>query len=260
MRLYNSSTGMRFSSLANKSIGPGSCTRELPVLTDFLSKLNKSSKGFVVRLSDDDVKALRAFVERAGARIDFGTAIEASRDPLGQGAIDDAINQRAIAIQAIKSKVIHDEREREARVNEESNYLDESGNPVARATAIEAEGGRKSIEPKIDEGMSDDIDSVMANNMAIMSGKKRELPESVRKAMEVDDVNDMRPGKSAVSKMTIPGVPNLPGIRDVAVDLAKEARQAETAARSLSSETKPTDSPYVVTSDSILKGFKRPSK
>lgn len=261
MRLYNSSSGVRFSSLANKSINPGSSTRELDTITDFFSKLEKSMKGFVVRLSENDVKALRAFVDRAGAAVDFGSAIEASKDPLGQARIDDAINQRAIAIQEIKSKVMHEERDREARINAESNYLDKSGNPIPKATMMEADAGRRSIEPKIDDGMSEDIDSVMANNMAVMAGG-RKLPESVRKAMEVDDVNDMKPGKAAVSKMTIPGVPNLPGIRDVAVDLAREARQAAQAAPSPAhlSELRPTDSPHVVTSDSILKGFKRPDK
>lgn len=270
MKLVNNSTESHYSSVAKKRIGPGCCSRELTDFSDFLEDLQKRCKAFEFRLSERDLSILRRFLDKCGRPIDMTAALEAAKDPLGQKAIDDRMNMREILRHRLDKKIIDEERMREARVNAESNYLDDKGNPIPKATALDVEGSRKEIKPEIDKGMSEDLDAVMANNMAVMSGEKpkaekKQVPESVRKAISIDEVNNMRKGKDAVGVMTIPGVPNLPGIQNVAADLVKEARYAQAAQQRMTAppafgELKPTDSPYVVTTDSILKGFKRPVK
>jgi len=169
MYLINDSGSQKYSKLANKTILPGGRSRDLDVFVSAYDGIRKDTKGFKVRLSDNDLRVLRSIVRDwvEGELLDEpGTACRAD----SRGGFDklvDRIVSRRIERQSAISKAIRAEREKEARIQAESNFIDESGNPVNDKVVTQAV--REDVKPVVHEDMKDDLRSVLENNLAIMT-------------------------------------------------------------------------------------------
>lgn len=177
MYLVNEHTSPKYSRLANKTINPGCRSRDLPDFAASYRQIKDKARGFKVRLSEEDLKILREIVnewvvgelmevEALGIDPDENSP-KASFDRLVDRIIDKRkYKQRSIAV------ALANHREKEARIQAESNYIDESGNPVNDRMLDQAV--QKDIEPELHPEMDNDLSKVLANNLAIMrtaSGK-----------------------------------------------------------------------------------------
>lgn len=177
MYLVNEQSSPKYSKLANKTINPGSRSRDLDVFAASYRQIKQSTKGFKVRLSEHDLMVLREIVnDWVVGELDEVRILGAEKTPYDPKAgfnklIDRVIDKRK-AYQTALSAHLKERREKEAAIQAESNYLDESGNPVNDKMLDQAV--QKDIKPELHPEMDNDLQKVLANNLAIMrtaSGK-----------------------------------------------------------------------------------------
>lgn len=176
MYLINEQKTPKYSKLANKTINPGAKSRDLDLFAASYRQVKSATKGFKVRLSEEDLKILREIVnDWVVGELDEVRALGASEpyDPKsGFNKLIDRVIDKRKAYQRALSEHLRDHREKEARIQAESNYIDESGNPVNDRMLDQAV--QKDIEPELHPEMDNDLQKVLANNLAIMrtaSGK-----------------------------------------------------------------------------------------
>lgn len=174
MYLVNEQGSPKYSKLANKTINPGCCSRDLDVFAASYRQIKTASKGFKVRLSEQDLRILGEIVNDwvAGELDEVRSLGVEPDDRHGFDKIIDRIIDKRKAYQRALSEELKEHREKESRIQAESNYIDESGNPVNDKMLDEAV--QKEIVPELHPEMDNDLSKVLANNLAIMrtaSGK-----------------------------------------------------------------------------------------
>lgn len=172
MHLINEQSTPKYSRLANKTINPGGRSRDLDVFSKAYRDIVAGTKGFKVRLSEEDLQVLRDIVDRwvVGELVEVGSlGIDSEPyDPKsGFNRLIDRIIDKRKAYQAALSARLKENREREAKIQAESNFLDESGNPVN--DKVMAQAVRDDVKPELHPEMGSDLKSVLANNLAIMT-------------------------------------------------------------------------------------------
>ena len=227
MKLKNRSNAYSYCKIANIRLEPGRVTRDLPVIREFVDKLLESCRGFTLILTDADVKSINRLMDKAKAKpVEFSALSVPSKntDPTGMQAVKDALKAKRIEKQAKQHAAMQYIREREARVQAESNMLDESGNPINDKLVSDAV--TKDIKPELHPEMGNEIDKIMANNLAIMQDEKKpRVPDTIK--MGLDEFQNDRnaivaqPDGSRIptdpkyyqnmSKTVPPGVPDVPG-------------------------------------------------
>jgi hypothetical protein len=176
MRLRNATHSIKYSKLANKQLQPDGVTRDLPVIRDFISDLIDSCRGMIVTLDPSDLDAINSLLDRAKEQpIDFSMLSIHDDDPTGMKEKDRVLRERRATKQAMQSEAMRILREREERIKAESNMLDESGNPINDKLLSQA--SIKDIKPELHPEMGNELDKIMANNMAVLEKKDEEKPK-----------------------------------------------------------------------------------
>ena len=170
MYLINTGRSPKYSSLANKVLNPGSRSRDLSLFSDAFNDILKKVSGFKARLSDSDIHVLSRLIDEwVSDELSGGGEVSAmSYDP-GAGmrrVVNDLIARRKASKDAM-SAALERQSERESRAMSESNFIDESGNPIEDKTVSQA--SQRSIEPELHPEMADDLSKVLANNLAVMT-------------------------------------------------------------------------------------------
>lgn len=171
MILINNGPGPRYCSAANKTLPPGGSSRDLDLFEKAFKSVLKASNGFSVFLSARDREILSDICKRWAGQVSAMSADRPKRPQYDQrkaasSSVDRVIAAR-IARKAETDRMIREAAEREARAISESNFLDESGNPVEDKTMNQAV--RQNITPERDPDMGDDLSKVLANNLAVMT-------------------------------------------------------------------------------------------
>ena len=216
MKFVNKSPSKAYCTATGTTVGPYRATTERPALSDFFKALRHDAKGFNILLSDQDLKDVQWLLESdIGARYVLGL-----QPPESEGHLERAsrlLKERRSAIQATNSAAMAEAREKEARIQAESNYLDDLGRPVNdKMTASALTVG---VEPELHPEMSTDVKSVLANNLAMMD-KFRHAPNTTV-AGDAKVSTDPRYYQN-LKRTTPPGVPDLPG----AAETVKSAAEA----------------------------------
>lgn len=175
MRLKNNSNDIRYSSLAKTSINPGRLSRELPDLLNAIQSVISKTKGFEILLSDSDIDCIIELFNKYIAPIIDGGPQEEDKnneyydDPTGIKHIKD----RIIAYRKARQHKIDQEldiiREREKKIQDESNFIDEKGLPVGKTMVDQTLD--KDIKPVEHKEMSTDLKSILENNLAIIQSE-----------------------------------------------------------------------------------------
>jgi len=181
MRLLNRGNSPRYSELAGSTVGPGRSTRELDSFEKAVNSVFSRARGFEVVLSEGDIRLLAGLCAKylAGSKsleskeLDDIAGIEALRASLRDPDGTKVLAERAMAVrgavQKARREVMRERVEKEARVMAESNFLDETGNPIPHAGLIASDKRLQGLEPKKHDGMPNDMRSILENNLAIMT-------------------------------------------------------------------------------------------
>lgn len=234
MNLINKSSSPQYCGMARTTVKPGRSSTTLDVVQKFVDKLFSDSRGFQIHLSEGDLKALSRLVEahlRSAGSADpskMASALGVSSKQSESERLSKILREQAYRKQKRFQDAARAARERQARINAESNIIGPDGNPVN--DKIMQDAVRKDIEPELHPEMSSDIDKVLANNRAVMEGepKKKDRPiislglDEYRKPHEPGKNSIVaKPDGSPVShdpsfyqkaaRSVPPGVPDLPG-------------------------------------------------
>ena len=179
MYLTNNGTAPRYCSAANKTLTPGASSRDLDVFEKALRSVERAASGFSVTLSRRDEELLSRILGRSfgGGRPAPAPAYDQRR--AASSSVDRVVAAR-IAKKAETDRLITEAAAREARAAKESNFLDESGNPIEDRTVGMA--ARESVAPELHPEMAEDLSKVLANNLAVMttaSGKPITSPPGI---------------------------------------------------------------------------------
>lgn len=233
MRLKNISGNVRYSPLFGTTVNPGGTTRDLPVLVEAIDKVMSATRGFAVELSPADVACVSRLYERLVAPLLHGARIPdapegAARDPDGSKRNEERLVARRKARQEADARKLGAYREKEARIQAESNYLDESGNPVN--DRLTASAAAQDVEPVRHEEMSTDLKSVLENNLAVMrsaSGQPIVDPRAVVVPKGGTPVSS-DPKDYQNRKHTLPpGMPDFPGAEALVKNVARSQAELE---------------------------------
>lgn len=214
MRYVNETTGSIHCSRVGATVHPGRKSREINDLRDFVTKLVKDGHGMGLELSEGDVAAIDRLLSssRPPSRPISKSARDAGRDPRNEQAVYDANEKYYILKRKLVSSRLEDRREREARINSESNFILPDGRPVGKedgnvVNGMRAKEGTK-VEPRYVERPQSPLD-ILAHNAKVSTERAQTAPLS---------------GKAAVEayRNVVPGMPNLPGIDRQIENLARE--------------------------------------
>lgn len=241
MVLRNPSTDNMYSRLANKALKPGGRTRDLDVVQSFADDLLKRCRGFDVELSERDLDAIGRLLDAHLRSCEKSSSTMRASEFASDGAkaVEERLKAARTARQKALSSYLKESREREARIQAESNIIGPDGNPVNDRIAQEAV--RKDIAPELHPEMTDDISKVMANNLAVMEGREdpgADRPRNRHETIELglDRFRDPRQRPAAPQKVPTdpkayqraqnvpPGCPDIPGAGDQYAAAAKEWR------------------------------------
>lgn len=187
--MINNGRTPRYCQLAGCKVQPGHTTRELDAFTASWKSVVDKSKGFDIILSESDVRLLAELCSKYLVPIvsndpsvlkgmaGLAGLIDTMRDPDGTKVLGDRAREARAAMQALRSEAMRRERDREARIQAESNIIGPDGNPIAKVDLVSKDEHLKDVKPVRHEEMTTDLKSIIENNLAVMttaSGQKIE--------------------------------------------------------------------------------------
>jgi len=191
MRLLNKAPIPKYSPLAKTTLKPGMASRELDTFSKAWSTVVDQTKGFEVILSDADIHLLATLCDRFLApkveSLSKDASLEALadtlRDPDGTKRMEAAAKAKRVALQKARQEVMREYRDKEARIQAESNIIGPDGNPIPHVKEVSKNG--EEVKPVLHPEMGNDLKSIIENNLAVMttaSGKpitNKEGPHTV---------------------------------------------------------------------------------
>lgn len=177
MRLINTGSSPRYSSLAHVQLRPGGMSRELSTFSDLIEKFKKDTSSFEVVMSEKDIRLLAELCRKhIFPKLDDEALRQASGadslrgaldNPGGQKVLEERALERRKLIQRQRDEAIRSYRENEARIRSESNEVDELGNPITKVSTSAADG-IKDLQPQLHKEPGQDLKSVFENNLAVI--------------------------------------------------------------------------------------------
>lgn len=218
MRFVNRTRFKAYCTAIGATVQPGRSTSDRDIISGFIESLRHDSKGFGLLLSDKDIDCIQWLLDSdESAR---GALSIPPPKPCDHAA---RVSAELKAVRAVRQKIASDRIDerlaREARIQSESNYLDDKGRPVNdKMTASAATIG---VEPELHPEMTTDVKSVLANNLAMMDKFKKAPNTTV--AGETKVSTDPRYYQN-LRRTTPPGMPDVPGAAETARAAAEANR------------------------------------
>lgn len=172
MKLQNRTSLPKHSTFVNKTLNPGEVSRDIPCLTEYFNKLKTKTTGFAWVLSNAEKDLILSLVENyvitdPSEEKKYYDELHTD-DPTGIRAIMASEREAKIKKQKELDEALAKRREEEARINSESNFLDESGNPIADKSTVSL-ALKEKVSPVLHKEFSTDVKSIMENNLAVLA-------------------------------------------------------------------------------------------
>lgn len=178
MKLLNPFSAPKYSKLVNSTIKPGKTSRDISLFKDSIQNIIKSTQGFRIIMSEDDLHLLAELCEKYLlpnintvdiSDLSAGAQLKATlEDPDGLNRIKNEAIKLNREIRRYRSSLYEAHLEREKKIKSEENYIGPDGNPIAPVNTM-SKMSEDNIKPVLHTDMHSDLKSVLENNLAVMS-------------------------------------------------------------------------------------------
>lgn len=220
MRFVNLSSFPLYNGEMKITLDPGRLTRDCRSMREWFDGLRKSTRGYAMLLSDDDLQIISEMLALDRKACEKASSVPDGSVSMKEEAlrrISEAMSARKAARSLKTASELEEARRTEAEARSESNRLDEYGVPVRDGS--EASGPGSVVVPELHPEMGTDFSSVLANNLAVLHGQGK----NVVVAGETKVSHDPAHYRNEARRLP-PGMPDLPG---AAASASADSREAK---------------------------------